>query len=389
MRKGVNILIAATAVGTVVLTGCSSSSKAKSSATSAGGSATSAASSAASSAAATTTSTGGGALDGKGAKVGIILPDTTSSPRWITADPTALKADCKKDNLVCDIQNANGSAGTMKTIAQGMEAKKIKVLMIVNLDPASGAAIEKAAEKQNIITVDYDRLTPGGGASLYVSFNNVTVGETQGQTLVNCPQVKGKSAVQYAQIDGAATDNNATLFKQGYESVLTKTKGWTKVSEQNGNWDAPTAGREFGTILAAHPKVKAVMVANDTMAGAVVADLKNSHLAGQVAVSGQDATAVGLQRIMDGTQCFTIYKPTTAEAGPAIDAIAQLLTGKTPKTNGTVTDPTTKKAVPSILAKPIAITKANVALPVNQQYVPKNTVCTAAYVAKCKANGFK
>ena len=277
----------------------------------------------------------------------------------------------------------------MKTIAQGMEAKKIKVLMIVNLDPASGAAIEKAAEKQNIITVDYDRLTAGGGASLYVSFNNVTVGETQGKTLTQCSQVKGKSAVQYAQIDGAATDNNATLFKQGYESVLTKTPGWTKVAEQNGNWDAPTAGREFSTILAAHPKLKAVMVANDTMAGAVVTDLKNSHLAGQVAVSGQDATAAGLQRIMDGTQCFTIYKPTTAEAGPAIDAIAQLVTGQTPKTNATVTDPSTKKAVPSILAVPIAITKANVALPVNQSYVPKNTVCTGVYVAKCKADGFK
>ena len=92
---------------------------------------------------------------------------------------------------------------------------------------------------------------------------------------------------------------------------------------------------------------------------------------------------------MDGTQCFTIYKPTTAEAGPAIDAIAQLVTGQTPKTNGTVTDPMTKKAVPSILAMPIAITKANVALPVNQSYVPKNTVCTGAYVAKCKADGFK
>ena len=387
MRTGVKILIAATAVGAVTLTGCSSSKK--TAATSAAGTTAAATTT---SAAATTTSSApaaGGKFDGKGAKVGIILPDTTSSPRWITADPAALKADCAADNLSCDIQNANGSAATMKTIAQGMEAKKIKVLMIVNLDPASGAAIEKAAEKQNIITVDYDRLTAGGGASLYVSFNNVTVGETQGKTLVNCPQVKGKSAVQYAQIDGAATDNNATLFKQGYESVLTKTKGWTKVAEQNGNWDAPTAGREFSTILAAHPQVKAVMVANDTMAGAVVTDLKNSHLAGQVAVSGQDATAAGLQRIMDGTQCFTIYKPTTAEAGPAIDAIAQLVTGQTPKTNATVQDPSTKKEVPSILATPIAITKANVALPVNQKYVPKNTVCTGTYVAKCAADGFK
>ena len=103
----------------------------------------------------------------------------------------------------------------MKTIAQGMEAKKIKVLMIVNLDPASGAAIEQQAKKNGIITVDYDRLTPGGGASLYVSFDNVKVGVAQGTALTQCSQVKGKSAVQYAQIDGAATDNNATLFRAG------------------------------------------------------------------------------------------------------------------------------------------------------------------------------
>jgi D-xylose transport system substrate-binding protein len=392
MRKGVNILIAATAVGTVVLTGCSSSKKSSSSSSSGAAAATTtsaAATTGASSAAATTTAGATGKFDGKGAKVGIILPDTTSSPRWITADPTALKADCKADNLSCDIQNANGSASGMKTIAQGMEAKKIKVLMIVNLDPASGAAIEQQAKKNGIITVDYDRLTPGGGASLYVSFDNVKVGVAQGTALTQCSQVKGKTAVQYAQIDGAATDNNATLFREGYESVLTKTKGWTKVAEQNGNWDAPTAGREFGTILAAHPKVKAVMVANDTMAGAVITDLKNSHLAGQVAVSGQDASAAGLQRIMDGTQCFTIYKPTTAEAGPAIDAIASLVTGQAPKTNGTIVDPKTKAKVPSILATPTAITKANVAKPLNDKYVPKNTVCTGTYVAKCAANGVK
>jgi D-xylose transport system substrate-binding protein len=388
MRKGVNILIAATAVGTVVLTGCSSSKKSSSPSTTSGAAAATTTSEA-SSAAATTTAAATGKFDGKGAKVGIILPDTTSSPRWITADPTALKADCKRDNLVCDIQNANGSASGMKTIAQGMEAKKIKVLMIVNLDPASGAAIEQQAKKNGIITVDYDRLTPNGGASLYVSFDNVKVGVAQGTALTQCSQVKGKTAVQYAQIDGAATDNNATLFRQGYESVLTKTKGWTKVAEQNGNWDAPTAGREFSTILAAHPKVKAVMVANDTMAGAVITDLKNSHLAGQVAVSGQDASAAGLQRIMDGTQCFTIYKPTTGEAGPAMDAIAQLVTGQAPTTNGTTEDPKTHQKVPSILATPTAITKANVAKPLNDGYVPKKTVCTGSYVAKCAANGVK
>ena len=329
----------------------------------------------------------GGTVDGKGQKVGIILPDTTSSPRWVTADPTALKAACTKYNLSCDIQNANGSAQKMKSIAEQMESGGIKVLMIVDLDAASGAAIEQEATKNGVIPVDYDRLTPGGGAALYVSFDNVKVGELQGQTLTQCPQVKDQSAVKYVEIDGAASDNNAKLFNQGYTSVLSKQAGWTKVAEQDGQWDAPTAGRQFSSMLGANPDIKAVMVANDTMAGAVITDLKRQNLNGKVAVSGQDATAEGLQHILDGDQCFTIYKPSVGEAEPAIKAIAQLANGEVPETTATVTDPQTNKPVPSILATPTAITIDNVADPINDQYTPKNTVCTGSYAAKCTQAG--
>ena len=329
-----------------------------------------------------------GEVDGKGAKVGIILPDTTSSPRWITADPTALKQDCKTYNLDCDIQNAGGSASKMQTIARQMIADKVKVLMIVNLDPASGAKIEQEASKAGVIPVDYDRLTPGGGAALYVSFDGVKVGETQGKALTECPQVKGEKKVKFVEIDGAATDNNATLFHQGYDSVLSKQPGWTMVARQDGNWDAPTAGRQFNAMLGKDPDIKAVMVANDTMAGAVVTDLKRQSLNGKVAVSGQDATAEGLQHILDGDQCFTIYKPSADEAGPATKAIAQLANGQAPETNGvTVTDPQTKKKVPSILATPKAITIANVAEPINDKYTPKNTVCTGKYASLCSKHG--
>jgi len=335
-------------------------------------------------------SSASGAVDGKGAKVGIILPDTTSSPRWVTADPTALKADCQKYNLSCDIQNAGGSASKMQTIARQMESNKVKVLMIVDLDAASGAKIEQEAAKNGVIPVDYDRLTPGGGAALYVSFDNVKVGELQGKTLTSCPQVKGQKSVKYVEIDGAATDNNATLFHQGYDGVLSKTPGWKKVAEQDGNWDAPTAGRQFSAMLGKNPDLKAAMVANDTMAGAVVTDLQRQSLNGKVAVSGQDATAEGLQHIMDGDQCFTIYKPSTAEATPAIKAIASLANGQVPDTKGvTVTDPQTKKKVPSILATPVAITKSNVATPINDQYTPKSSVCKGKYVAECQKAGVK
>jgi D-xylose transport system substrate-binding protein len=384
MRKTTVVPIAVLGAALLAVTACSSSKNNSGGNSSPAGGGTTPAGTASSPSAPSTE------INGNGAKVGIILPDTTSSPRWVTSDPTALKADCTKYNLSCDIQNADGSASKMKTIAQQMEAAGVKVLMIVDLDQASGAAIEQQAKAAGVITVDYDRLTPGGGAALYVSFDNVKVGETQGNALTQCPQVKGQSKVQYVDIDGAPTDNNATLFAQGYDSVLSKTPGWTRVAKQTGQWDAPTAGRVFNSMLAAHPDIKAVMVANDTMAGAVITDLTRQGLNGKVAVSGQDASAAGLQQILAGNQCFTIYKPSKLEADPAMKAIAQLVSGQAPDTGGvTIEDPMTHAKVPALLATPIAVTKANVADPINDQYTPKNTVCTGKYASLCTAAGVK
>jgi D-xylose transport system substrate-binding protein len=334
------------------------------------------------------TSGGAGGVDGKGGKVGIILPDTKSSNRWVNSDPTALAADCKTYNVSCDIKNANGDATQMKTIAEAMMNSGARVLMIVNLDPASGAAIEKEAKSKGVLTIDYDRLTPGGTASMYVSFDNVTVGTLQGKSLTQCSEVAGKSAANYVDLNGSKTDNNATLFKQGYDAVLSKQAGWKKLDDQSvPNWDNQTAGTIFAGMLQAHPTLNAVMVANDGMANSVITQLTKTHLNGKVAVSGQDATVQGLQHILDGDQCFTIYKPSTGEAGPAVAAAAQLLTGTVPKTTATIKDPTTGREVPSILATPVAITKANINEPIKDGYAPKAQVCAGAFAAKCTAAG--
>ena len=376
MRKSAIGLIVVGAAATLAVSACSSSKKSGTpSSAPAGGSSSS-------------SSSGTGALDGKGAKVGIIMPDTQSSQRWVTSDPQALSAECKKVNLSCDIQNAQNDAGKMKTIAESMESNGIKVLMIVNLDSASGAAIEQEAQGKGITTIDYDRLTLGGKAALYISFDNVAVGTAQGTTLTQCPQVAGKSSVKYVDVNGAPTDNNATLFKQGYDGVLSRQPGWTKVDDQSiAKWDNATAGTTFTAMLRKNPNINAVMVANDGMANSVIAALKNQKLNGKVAVSGQDATAQGLQNIMTGDQCFSIYKPSSKEAIPAIDAIAQIVNGQTPTTTGTIKDTQTGQDVPAILATPIPITKANVAQPINDGYTPKAQVCTGTYAALCTANG--
>jgi D-xylose transport system substrate-binding protein len=380
MRKSAIGFVVVGVAASLALSACSSSKKSSNTTAPAGG--TSASSSASSGAA--------GTIDGKGAKVGFIAPDTQSSNRWITSDPDAVKARCQQNNLNCSIQNANGSATQMATIAQNMINGGVKVLLIVNLDSASAAKIESDAKAKGVVTIDYDRLTLGGSASLYVSFDNVAVGTAQGTALTKCPETQGKSAVTYVDVNGSKTDNNATLFKQGYDGVLSKQSGWKKVDDQwIADWDNQAAGTTFESMLNTHKDLNAVMVANDGMANSVITALKKQSLNGKVAVSGQDATVQGLQHILDGDQCFTIYKPSTKEAYPAIDAAAQLANGQIPQTNTTVTDTQTGKKIPAILAQPITITKANVAVPINEGYTPKAQVCTAAYAAKCAAAGVK
>jgi D-xylose transport system substrate-binding protein len=321
-------------------------------------------------------------------KVGVLLPDTSSSPRWNSADPDEIQKECMAKGLDCIIDNANGSATTQESQAEAMINDGVGVILLVDLDPASGATIEKEANQHSVVAIDYDRLTTGGTAAYYVSFDNVAVGKAQGTALTQCPQVASSAAVNYVEIDGAATDNNATLFAQGYNSVLSAKAGWTKLDDQNGNWDAQTAQTEFQKMLQAHPNINAVMVANDTMAQSVVNVLKAQNLNGKVAVSGQDATIGGLDNIMTGDQCFTIYKPVAGEADVAVNLASEILKGQKPTAPTTVKDPSTGREVPSFLATPTVITKANVSKPVTDGYVTAASVCsTAALVTLCNANG--
>jgi D-xylose transport system substrate-binding protein len=383
MRKAILAITALGAAVALSAAGCSSSKSSGSGSTSGGSSSTSSAASGSSST--------GGTPHYTNNKVGVLLPDTNSSPRWVNSDPNELKTQCTSYGLVCDIQNANGSATTQTTQAQSMLNEGVGVLMIVNLDSGSAKAIEAQAQAKGVVTIDYDRLTLGGSAQYYVSFDNVAVGTAQGTALAKCPQVAGKTAVKYVEEDGAATDNNATLFKQGYDGVLSKQAGWTQAGDQSGNWDNPagTAQSTFQKLLQGAPNLNAVMVANDEMANAVITVLKQQGLNGKVAVSGQDATATGLQNILTGDQCFTIYKPVKGEADVAVKLASQVLSGQKPTAPSTVKDPTGNRDVPSYLATPVVVDKTNIALPFTDGYQKAADVCTGSFAALCTAAGIK
>src|SRR5689334_1597784 len=154
---------------------------------------------------------GGGSAD-----VGVILPDTTTSPRWEANDRPSLEAAFKAAGVTADIQNAQGSADKFGQLCDQMIGEGVKVLMIVNIDQESGKACLDKATNAGVKSIDYDRLTPGGGASYYVSFDNVKVGALMGTGLITALDAAGKTQANIVYVNGAATDNNAALFKSGY-----------------------------------------------------------------------------------------------------------------------------------------------------------------------------
>jgi D-xylose transport system substrate-binding protein len=330
-----------------------------------------------------------------GGKVGVILPDASTSPRWEANDRPLLKKAFDDAGVASDIQNADGDKSKFGTICDGMITSGVKVLLITNLDSDSGSACLKKAQKAGIQTIDYDRLTLGGGASYYVSFDNVAVGKLMGEGLSKCLTDAGKASANIVYINGDPTDNNAALFKQGYVEAtkpLIDSGKYTLVGDQTGNWDATKAGTAFEQLYTQNGgRIDGVVVANDTMAGGVIARLKANKLNGKVPVTGQDASVEGLQAILAGDQCMTVYKAIAKEADAAAKLAIALIRGDDASAiaSGTVRDTVLDKDVPSALQTPQAIYRDSVKDVVADGFWKASDLCTAAYAAACEDAGIQ
>ena len=336
---------------------------------------------------------GGGGDDAK--KVGVILPDATTSPRWEANDRPSLKAAFDEAGVESIITNADGDTSKFGNICDDMINQGVSVLMIVNLDSESGGACLKKAADAGVQSIDYDRLTLGGGASYYVSFDNVKVGDLMGEGLTKCLDDEGKTKANIVFINGDPNDNNAALFKSGYEQNLQPkidSGDYTLVGDQTGEWDATKAGTAFEQLYAKNSgKVDGVVSANDTMAGGIIARLKANGLSGKVPVTGQDASVEGLQRILRGSQCMTVYKDTNLEAKAASDLAIALINGDQEAADalatGSVEDTELGQDVPSVLATPEAIYKDGVAKVISDGFQSKDDVCSGNFAKLCTDNG--
>ncbi|MEP7288736.1 MAG: substrate-binding domain-containing protein [Chloroflexota bacterium] len=307
------------------------------------------------------------------ADVAVLLPDSASSARWEADDRKFLEAAFKAAGVTYSIVNAGGDATKQATQADQAITNGAKVILFVNLDSGSGAAIIAKAREAKVAVIDYDRLTiQGAGADFYVSFDNTAVGKLQGEGLVAAVKAAGLKNPNVAELNGSPTDNNATLFKNGYDSVtqpLYDSKEWTKVDDQSvPDWDNQKALTIFEQMLTkANGKIDAAIAANDGLAGAVIAALANQGLK-PIPVTGQDATVGGIQNILAGKQSMTVYKAIKAEAEAAAGLAVAIVKGTDTKAMATGTVDNTdggkntagNKAVPSVLLVPVAVTKDNI-----------------------------
>ncbi|MER7501741.1 sugar ABC transporter substrate-binding protein [Nonomuraea pusilla] len=329
----------------------------------------------------------------KPGKIGVILPDSKSSARWETADRKYLEEAFKAAGVEYDIQNAQNDKTAFQTIADQMITNGATVLMIVNLDSGTGKTVIDKARSQGVATIDYDRLTLGGGAAYYVSFDNTKVGQLQGEGLVKCLADKKAAKPIVAYLNGSPTDNNATLFKNGYDGVL-KPKfdsgEYVKGPDQSvPDWDNAQAGTIFEQMLTKEPKIAGVLAANDGLGNAAITVLKKNNLNGKVPVTGQDATVQGLQNILAGDQCMTVYKAVKKEADAAAKLAVALAKGEKPQASGSVKDPETGQDVPSELLEPQAVYADSVKDVVADGYVTKEELCAGDFAKKCTEAGIQ
>jgi D-xylose transport system substrate-binding protein len=339
------------------------------------------------------------AAAGKG-KIAAILPDTTTSTRYVEFDAPMLKQAAAAAGLPSSditVQNALGSDSTFVTDAQSAITNGATVLLIDPEDSGTGVTVQRYAKAHGVAVVDYDRLTLGApaGTANYVSFNNVHVGQLIGQGFVSCVTAWHVAHPNVVVMRGDPTDNNATLFAQGYNGVLHSyfaSGKYKLVATPAGTWKPPVALTEFQGAFTAHSNTNSAVIPNDENAAPIITYLQSHGVKAKTfPTTGQDATLTGLQNVLAGYQCGTVYKPIYLEAQAAV-ALALYLRASKPAPasllNSTTTDPTTHTAVPSVLLTPEWVTPANMKdTIVKDKFVPTAQLCGGKYAADCKAAG--
>jgi D-xylose transport system substrate-binding protein len=342
--------------------------------------------------------------------IGVILPDTTSSTRWVNFDAPYLTdalADAGFNQSQFRIDNAQGSDATELNDATADINLGAKVLIMCPLDGPTGSAIAQLAESKGVTMISYDRATFQGSKTYYVSFNNEAVGEAIGNGFLACVTSWGVSNPQVFVLNGGEdTDPNAISFATGYNKVVwaqaaktvadgaTNSQGMKLVGENFApGWSNTQGGTIFQQEFTSHPSINATIEANDGLANAVINDLKTANVpAKKIPVTGQDATAQGMAWVLEGYQCGSVYKPVYKEAQDAVAMADILLSGNSVPAallNGTTIDPANSSIQePASLLTATWVDATNMETTVVKDgFDPASAICAIAGASLCTSAG--
>ncbi|HET9051859.1 MAG TPA: substrate-binding domain-containing protein [Candidatus Dormibacteraeota bacterium] len=343
--------------------------------------------------------------------VGVILPDTTSSTRYVDFDQPYLKKAFDAAGYSSSeykIDNAQGNDQTELAIAQADITQGATVLVFDPLDSNIGAQIQSYAQSHGVQTISYDRATFTGTNTYYVSFDNMQVGKLIGQGFKDCVTAWSVATPKIFTLNGGEdTDPNAVSFAQGYNSVVwgdtntpesagkSNAQGWTLVGDQiTPGWVNAQGATIFQQQFTAHPEINATIEANDGLGNAVIQVLKNKGVAAKkIPTTGQDATLQGMENVLQGYQCGSVYKAVYLEAQDAAALATYLRAGQTPPAglvNSTTSPPhgVQGSQQPASLLTPVWVTSANMASTViKDQFVSASALCTAVGASVCSAAG--
>jgi D-xylose transport system substrate-binding protein len=346
---------------------------------------------------------------GKG-MVGVILPDTTSSTRYVAFDQPYLQKAFQLAGYSSSqfkIDNAQGVEAQELSIAQADITAGATVLIMDPLNSSVGSQIQAYAQSHGVKIISYDRATFTGTNTYYISFDNVQVGKLIGQGFKDCISSWGVKSPQVFTLNGGEnSDPNAVSFAQGYNSVIwgdsvpqetvgkTNSDGYKLVGDQIAtDWKNDVGGTIFQQAYTANPAINATVEANDGLGNAVIQVLKNKGVkAKTIPTTGQDATLDGMVNVLTDYQCGSVYKAIYLEAQDAVALATVLRAGATPPTglvNGTTTPPSgvTGSPQPASLLVPIWVNKANMeATVIKDKFVDAATLCGKAGAAACTAN---
>jgi D-xylose transport system substrate-binding protein len=337
--------------------------------------------------------TSGGAAAGGGGKIALLLPETQNA-RYETKDRPLFEAKVAELCPDCEVlySNADQDAAKQQQQAEAALTNGAQVMVLDAVDAASTGPIVAQAHAQDVPVFAYDRAIPGEGVAYHNSYDNAKVGELQATSLLDKLTADGNQDGTIVMINGAPTDNNAKLFKQGAHSVIDSST--LKIGAENDapNWLPAEAQAFMDQAITKLGKDGFVgnYSANDGLAGGIIAAMKAAGIDPSTRpTTGQDAELAAIQRILAGEQFMTVYKAIKPQAEDAATIAVELLRGEEvtvatePVSNGTVD-------VPSIIYDPVVVTKENVNdTIVADGYWTVEEICTPAYEQACADAGIQ